>query len=464
MKKIFLFIFSCFGFYSLDTNAQIAFQQESYLNLRVHYISGNQTDRANYKWLNPEKGKDVFLGLSEIQVINCKCPSDLNKGLGIFKSFTLIGRWFNLIGEFAANPGIMYEYVDDFSFNQNGVKYNINKKLLAKYPPLLKRLKYAAPTNIDYTLRLDAFGKQGHVSALELRVKDVDLLIYPENEVPYMVAGAPAKWSERLIMSLYPNQDEIEIQKKWASITEISSQVSLVINNLTLPVDELMTIANLYKQYEKENKDLKEDFKMLEPDYKPLIATKAYAKADEWSKPYEPEVRTAKVFRMDGKIGLRSGSKIVFESQDYAYGDSLSGSNKFFYFYNKNSKNLEILNAKGRKITIGGFDQFHNVTKSKKGAGYEIIVRDLNTSYVYKTLMQYSDIEIYYASNSFEQMKQRDLNRYNESLKPVRDNEKNQISIGFSTYSYVFYNASIITTDENLRMIAKEPAYVGERK
>ena len=397
--------------------------------------------------------------MSEIQVSNCNCPSDLSKGLGIFKSFTLIGRWFNLIGEFAANPGIVYEYADDFSFNENGVKYNINKKLLAKYPSLLKRLKYAVPTRMDYTLRLNAKDNQGIGSGLELTVKDIDLLIPAENEMPYMVAGAPSKWSDRLIIGNYINQDETENRKRWAALTEVSDQASLVINNLSIPIDELMTIANLYKQYEKDDKELKEEYKMLEPEYKPAATTKAYAKADEWSKPYEPEVRTAKVFRMDGKVGLRSGSKIVFESNEYVFGDSLNGTNKFFYFYDR--ENYAIFNAKGRKLTIGGFEKFRSVTKSKQGARYQFVARNPNASQVYKTLMQYSSMDSYYTVGDFEALKQRDLNRYNKSLEPVRDSERNQITIGSSTYNWLFYNASIITTDENLRILDIVPGFIG---
>lgn len=463
MKNLFLWLFVCLVFDTQDINAQIPFQQESYLNLRVHYISGNQTSRENYKLLNPEKGKDAFLYLSEIQVKNCNCPTDLSKGLGIFKSFTLIGRWFNLLGEFAANPGIIYEYQDDFSFNENGVKYNINKKLLAKYPPLLKRLKYAAPTNMNYTLRLNAKDKLGSESGIELMVKDIDLLIPAENEMPYMVAGAPSKWSDRIIIGNYINQNEIENKKRWATLTEVSNQVSLVINNLTLPVDELIAISNLYKQYEKENKELKEEFKMLEPEYKPAVATKPYVKTDDWSKPYEPEVRTARVFNENGKVGLRSGSKILFESNAYVWADSLPGSSKFFRFRTKTGGFYHLLNAKGRKVMVGGFDQFYSITKSKQEAGYEIVIRSNNKSYVYKTLMQYSDVENYYSDDNFEKMKQRDRFRYNESLEPVKDNGMNQISIGYIRYRWFFYNASILTTDENLRILSTEPGYIGDR-
>ncbi|MFV5702513.1 hypothetical protein ACM55F_11630 [Flavobacterium sp. XS2P12] len=452
-------------------NAQITFQQKSYLNLRVHYISGDQTNRENYKWLNPDTGKDAFLYSSDIQVLNCDCPDDLSKGIEIFKSFTLLGKWFNLMGEFASNPGLMYEYKNDFSFVKNGVKYNINKKLLSKYPALLKRLKYASPTSFDYTLRFDAIANDRSVSGIELMVKDIDLLIPPENEMPYMVAGAPSKWNDRLIIGNYIKDNEIDNKKRWANLVEIKNNVSLVINKISIPVDELITIANLYKEYEKEDKILKDKYKIIEPEYKPAKATLPYTKADSWSKPYEPEIKTARAFNEYGKAGLKSGDKIVFVSDQYSRADSLSGSSKYFLF-SINNKDInsgifplcEVFNAKGQKQTIGGVSKFLFVSKSKEDNGYTLVC-DINKNRppVYKSLIKYNYFirsywwtEEVFTAERIESAKRYDKDNYNEYKGPPNIDSS---LLKLLRYFYI-YEVDQITTDVNFRVIKTEKKYI----
>lgn len=466
--KATLLVFICLCLYVHACKAQIPFKQQSYLDLRVHYIKDN--NRNNYKWLNPDQGKDAFLYLSEINVQHCNCPVDLSKGLGIFKSFTLVGRWFNLLGEFASNPGMIYEYEDDFSFNEKGVKYIINKQQLAKYPPLLKRLKYAAPTAMDYTLRLNARDKQGNVSGLDLMVKDADLLIPPEKEMPYMVPGAPSKWSDRIVIGDYINQDETENKKRWADLVEVSDQVRLNINSLSIPVDELIAIATLYKHYEKDDKDLKENFKMLEPDFKPPTLTTPYAKSDEWSKPYEAEVRTATAYRDNSKVGLSSGGKIVFESDKYLSADSLPGSSKYFRFGNRNApRGYELLNAKGRKLTVGGYDNFWGIVTSKEGDLYEFIGSiDISKAPVYKTLWKYYSIyrDDWRPPNALTAQEFENRTRIDRKYFQEDDGSTPNVDDAIKrSWKYFFiYEVPVVTTDKDLKIIKTEIRYLGTYK
>jgi hypothetical protein len=154
----------------------------------------------------------------------------------------------------------------------------------------------------------------------------------------------------------------------------------------------------------------------------------------------------------------------------------LPNSNKFFKFRSKAGYNYDILNAKGKKITINGNDRFKDIVEEKGSDNYIFVsLQDPSKSSIYTTLTEYQAYstfrESYYTEAGLIKIKNDDRARYNRSREPAERTSANStgsgantVTIGFSTYKFNFYPVSIITTDKNLHVIKTETGYVYDTK
>jgi len=115
------------------------FSLDQYLDISFH--SGDERKIRGKQALHARVFADD--GKRGLKSLPLQTPSD---PLYPLKDFSVVGKWWNALGELVANPGLVWRYKDHFTVvDKDGAKYEIDRKMLAKYPDLQRRLMAARP-------------------------------------------------------------------------------------------------------------------------------------------------------------------------------------------------------------------------------------------------------------------------------------------------------------------------------
>lgn len=181
---------------------------------------------------------------------------------GNFKSFAVIYKGWNLIGEYAHSAGFFWELNPDQLF---GKRTTVKFQDISKYPDLVKRYNAIAPVRVNMMLNVivQTEDKQDH--NIFLNVKDNDLVYFgSRSNQNYISPTSPPKWRNAISTdfinyndSRFTDRDpsqETELKRIISSAVAIklpSNQRQVVNLDVEWPDEAIDEIARLYEQYEK---------------------------------------------------------------------------------------------------------------------------------------------------------------------------------------------------------------------
>ncbi len=374
---------------------------------------------------------------------------------------SVMGKWWNLIGEFAANPGIAWRYRDHFAvLGDDKKRYEISRQALSAYPDLLKRFQAAKPEFDRIEIRADAVYDDagGSPSAtVALRVHANDVLVPNEGSSPYMVPMSPAKWEDRLALG---NVIESELPQAWSRLRGVRCPI-VTFYGLRLPRAELVSIAKELKAYQDEDARAEKLLGMTKADYRPPQATKPYQGSAEMSQPFIPEVKTAEIVREGTKVGLRprglsaasAQGPVIYPAGDFVGARPLDAHGKFFVF-TTTAKQASIVAANGRVISVAGLSSFHSIDEEEKEQRISFYPENhRSSSAIYRTKAWYSSRGAFDAMSErgFEDFKSRDV------MPPCPKYKGNGVMIARSLSRFDMHRTRRVVTDYALKIVEDGP-------
>lgn len=311
--------------------------------------------------------------------------------------FSVVGKWWNLIGELAANPGISWSYKDHFVVYDKGLKYEIDRQALSRYPDLQRRLAAARPS-FD-RIEIDVYGvhdlKQSSTARaprIKLIVTSNDVIVPPERQAPYMVPMSPPKWSDRLRIG---DLEGPALLKEWGNIKGIRCPL-VSVYNLRVPTGLLAGIAKDFKRYSEQDRELDKRMARTEKGFKLNPSDRGYSGPAKYLEPLVAPPQFAEVVHSGNQISLKAKSKpgspsngrTLFTTRDYDSVSAVDGEGRYFIFRLRNGDH-HILNAAGRKISIAGFDTFSSAGVDKEGEKLHLYPSSSSRQPIYTTKFFY---------------------------------------------------------------------------
>lgn len=338
---------------------------------------------------------------------------------GLVKSAVLKVDWWALFGE--PTEQYQFEWVSsgyyDISFTDSKGKLittKINKQDLTKYPDLLKRFDYLAPTEMafeikwkmgkpteadikkvedKYTLDANFYSGLGlnYLNANRLYrtdVKNSSLLFESTGITPFSTPSIRSR-EEFLGISKGDHTDtDIKRILSWWQFCQTHTIDGFKVVKQDWPIDEMKAIAEKYLAYENggEEPTPKEQIAKAEQKNK---NTQAYGKDDFWGDAVSVENKFI-VSNHQGKSSIKSdnGNVTYYRCDGCTISDKLKEYKVFILkdYSNTKSNEYELIDVRGNKIQLGGLQYFKtvsDVTKEKTIFLHRIIKSDLIKSKVH---------------------------------------------------------------------------------
>lgn len=431
-----------------------AFSLDQYLDVSFHSgddrkIRGKQALHAR---VFADDGKP---GLKSIPVQTASDP------LYPLQDFSVVGKWWNLLGELAANPGVVWSYRDHFTVSdKDGTKYEIDRKALEKYPDLQRRLMAARP-KFD-RIEIDAYGahdlRKPH-TAYDPRIKFIidanDVIVPPERQDPYMVPMSPPKWEDRLRIGELSGADLV---KAWAQLKGVRCP-QVTIHNLRLPTDFLVEIAKEARRYQGIDENAERFRQFSTPGFKLPPADKPYGGPKRNLEPLVSPPKFAKVERDGKKLVLKekrkgeseSTGRVLFSTTEYSHANPIDKEGRYFLFQ-KTESVAHILNARGQKIAVAGITTFEQAWVTGEKQLYLMPEAPSGSNHVYRTqyFYQYSMAPGTMTLKEFEDFKIRDRDLQPCPYRP----RSGGVTLSAPWSRYDFHRVRLIIVDEHLKPLS----------
>lgn len=315
---------------------------------------------------------------------------------GLVKSAALVIDWWILLGEptenyiFKWNSSNYFE-IDYTDKKGKEISTTISRSSLEKYPDLLKRFDALQPLDIkfqitwhmgslsdqdyqDFRKRYNLMGTIGAAmpyldNAFTTNVNN-GMLFEPSGKTPFAVPGIRQDKGQEFF-GLPSNYDSGKFRMIITYFNQVQNQVinNFKVTSIRWPIGEMKAIAELYDDYEHGKKPLSPKEQIAKADSLNQNL-QAYNKGDEMSEAFVDEVRNTEVIRdKSGITMIKANNKITYSTQDHQINTT---SNKRLFFSSKYGEATQIIDFKGRVITINnktGFDQYRCADQKKQGIG-----------------------------------------------------------------------------------------------
>lgn len=442
-----------------STVAPIApFSMDSYLDVSFH---------PSYDKQHPAKESlstdMIAYGPNEILGIKIPIVSE-SSSLSPLADFSISGKWWNLIGELAANPGITWRYKDNFAIDYEGKTYRLERSQLKKHPDLEKRFQAAKPS-FDL-IEISAYGVYDLQKSWTLRdpklkftILSNDVIVPNENQPPYRVPMSPPKWQDRLQVKDIKDQElkDKALIDEWKKIKGIRCP-SIGIYGLKVPTATLAGIAKDLQNYQKEDETLDNLITKTGKDYKPKSSQPAYNGSEKYLEPVVFAVKGAEVKKgKDGEIALVAKAEgnsseypvTLFTTKSYEWASKIDNEGNNFIFAKSNGEQ-HILNATGQRVSIAGLDTFYEIIKEDTLRLYDQKLSPENLVHTTRNFYYRPPKPI--PSQDLESFKITDVKP--RCAPRAASNGENYVSLAAPSYRYDLHRLRKIEVDTSLNILS----------
>ncbi len=430
----------------------VAFKTKNYLDVMLH---------AGSERIDSRKGQLYAVVLAQSGNFAQEIPMPVQTAaepLSLLAEFVVFGKWWNLMGELAANPGVSWRYRDSFTVWEGREAHHVDRQALAKYPDLERRLAAARPTfdRIEITARgVHDVNAQTTIYSprLHFSIHDNDVLVPPEAKAPYRVPMSPPRWKDRLAIG---DLDERNVISEWAKLQGIRCP-QVVVHNLRIPSAELLAIAKAMKAHAEEDQKSDALLALTDKDYRLPRAEKPYQGPTHLREPFVAPPTEAEVLKDGDKLGLRAKAmagaatppRVIFSSSDYSRAAALDKEGRFFVFGLRGGGN-HVYGANGKKVSIEGVERFSSV--EARDGGFAFYMSDRHAgNLVYTTRVFHSQRNLPDTPEALEAFKR------NDRLKPCpRSTGGGGVMLAAPTHRYELHQVPRIFTDAQLNITGRD--------
>lgn len=404
-------------------------------------------------------GDADYLDLSGKRVL----PAD--KRVANLQSFVIGYKAWNLMGDYSYNPSFYYE-LNRTSLIGKGQAVYYDK--ISKYPDLARRYQAMRPSSVNLILTADLVMKDGAAKTVNFKISHNDLNYFESRSaknLQFPVSPSNGKWKSvfstaAITGSIFTDQDasdEKELRlllKNFSDIRPCSVGCNGAVK-VTLDIrwndDAIDEIGRLYEKYEKENKKIDDELKAVKEADKLVNPVTAYDKNDEMSAPFEEEAKSAEIFKEDEIVGLRAKGKVVFQSAEYYNAEPLN-SEKSLFKLNSRKGGWHLYNAKGKRLSVDGKDDFLVIREGKRPGTYYLYVRLEKNFFTTKQL--YPKEPGLLTQSEFDRFVAQD----ERPQKAPSDYKEGTVYMTMDT-RIDFSRGTLYTVDDKLQVISKETGY-----
>lgn len=334
------------------------------------------------------------------------------------KSFAVNFRGWRLMDEYIVDPEFFWE-LDPISLK--GKIRTVNYEKISKYPSLEKRYKAIKPVGVNYIVCVDlnSTDQDGDAVAASFRPHQVCFRAqsyqmfwgpsrsgraasYPGALLGWKEGISTASLASRFLASDNSDVNRLKnIVSKFRGVAKYSGSPTNTWLDIRWPDDAIDKIYDDFEEYEKKGKDLEKEYKEAKEEPKVAKRVQPLPADDEMAQPYEAVPKAAQYFSEAGVVGLKSKSgKTIFRSSEHSEGGSFGRESKFFWFKIKGRDKdrdkgvYHILNARGKKMEVGGYDVFTYVLSDGEGVFVDTdeLIRTTKVTYGTRGHSSYSPI------------------------------------------------------------------------
>lgn len=305
---------------------------------------------------------------------------------GIMTEAALAVDWWSLFGEpaeqyiFTWGAGDYYELIVPAAEGGGKIVKKISKSELRKYPDLLLRYESIRPSDVSFQIEWsftltdgEVFNNTGNsfqtyygtTNKFTTNISSATILTEPSGKIPFAVPGIRQGKGNKFLN--LPDNFPEEKLKELMQVFVKSKQfyISKVdITDIKWPVNEMLTIAELFEKYEK-GEATPSPTQIVNTEINKHQNISEDKRNDFWSDAFIEDIKNIEITTdlATKKNQIKADNKITYqEEQNQTMLSKLSEKSKYVVKSNFVNKTLEIINYKGTVQFINGQTQFNFVS------------------------------------------------------------------------------------------------------
>jgi hypothetical protein len=322
--------------------------------------------------------------------------NEIKPGLLNVSSVALRVRVWAILDNIATNPVFVYRLNME---GLTGQRHYVSFQKISKYPDLIRRYKAIRPTSVNavVSMGLNPDDKFQYGAYYFFNIIEKDLLIAGSESTPFGTVPLSGTWglkadivysdvkteywgrhpkdfkpsnAKQEVMLKFLNKATRAAAHAWTKVQTGTVRENYAPFNtylrITWPGDAIDAIQELYLKYEKgeekpPGKEVEEALSKKELD--------RYNGGDEWGTAFEDDLKDVETVNDYQKkiIALKSKNRTVttFDTDKYSRIDALSNTSFFVLTAKDNTK--YIVDKRGNKQSVGGYQNFNRVSTNQKG-------------------------------------------------------------------------------------------------
>lgn len=302
---------------------------------------------------------------------------------GIMTEAALAVDWWSLFGEpaeqyiFTWGAGDYYELVVPAAEGGSSIVKKISKSELRKYPDLLLRYEAIKPTDVSFQIEwsftltdgevLDKTGYSfqtyyGTGNKFTTHISSATILTEPSGKIPFAVPGIRQGKGNKFLNlpDNFPEEKIKELMQVFVKSKQFYiSKVEII--DIKWPVNEMLTIAELFEKYEK-GEATPSPTQIVNTEINKLQNINEDKRNDFWSDAFIEDIKNIEITtdRTTNKYQIKVDNKITYqEEQSQTMLSKYSEKSKYAVRHDFVNKTYEILNYKGIAQSINGQTKFN---------------------------------------------------------------------------------------------------------